>query len=354
MTRNPFKRFYVWLYIMRGLIRKELKSAKRIPLSKKFWCWRKGFFSSSYVLYDLKNRDYRFFLSEYQENVKAIRLNDEYADQLDDKIKFARIIGEYLNVPDDIAILSNEKIVLLSGRYNITSLEDLYMLLKEKNVLILKPKNSASGVGVIRVSLIEGKIEYNKELITKEEFYSRLIVLDNYIVSSYISQAEYSEKIFPRTVNTIRIITMISPNDNVPFMAAAAHRFGTERSFPVDNCNAGGLTAKIDVNTGKLSSAIFTYFDGNELNWLDNHPDTGSPIKDVEIPGWDKIISGILSTASKISHLKYIGWDIVALKDGFVILEGNNGPDIKLHQVHEPLLLESQTREFFKFYGVVK
>lgn len=353
MIKNPFKRFYVWLYIVRGLIKKEIKSGKKITLSKKVWCWSKGFFSSSYVLYDLKTRDYKLFLSDYHENVKAIRLNDKYADQLDDKIKFTRLIGEYLDVPDEIASLSKGKIIPLSANYNITSPENLVNLLKDINVLILKPIDSASGMGVVRVSIEKDMINYNKELITKEEFNSRINSLSNYIVSPYIKQARYSEEIFPRTVNTIRIITMISPGDKMPFIAAAAHRFGTEKSFPVDNCNAGGLTANINITTGKLSGAVFTYFDGNELKWMDNHPDTGSPIKDVVIPGWDKISGDILSAASKIPHLKYIGWDIVVTNDGFIILEGNNGPDIKLHQVHEPLLLKPQTKEFFKYYGVI-
>lgn len=338
---------------MRGLVRKELKSGKKISFSKKIWSWSKGFFSSSYVLYDLETRNYKLFLSDYQENVKAIRLNDGYTDQLDDKIKFARSINKYLNVPEEIAKISYGKFTSLPGKYKVNSAADLFDLLQKGNELILKPNDSASGMGVIKVSIKDTFIQFNKESISKEEFFSRLNSFNNYIISSYISQANYSAKIFPRTVNTIRIITMISPIDSAPFFAAAAHRFGTEKSFPVDNCNAGGLTTKIDIETGKLGPAIFTYFNGNKLEWLDSHPDTGSPIKGVEIPNWDKIREDILITASKISHLKYIGWDIISLDDGFIVLEGNNGPDIKLHQVHEPLLKNPQVRDFFKYYGVI-
>ena len=146
---------------------------------------------------------------------------------------------------------------------------------------------------------------------------------------------------------------MINPESGIPFIAAAAHRFGTDRSAPVDNCNAGGITSNIDLETGVLSKGILTYFDGNSLTWLDNHPDTGSRISGVQVPGWEDIKMKILDTSAEISHLKYIGWDIVVTENGFVVLEGNNGPDIKLHQVHVPLLRNPMTREFFKFYGVV-
>ncbi len=337
---------------MSRLIKKEFISGKNIPLSKKIWSWRNGFFSSSYVLYNLSVNDHKEYLSDYQENVKAIRLNDRFASELDDKIKFTTLIKDYLEVPVDIAKINNGKIFKLPDNKRIDA-KDLIRILSVEEHLILKPLDSASGEGVIKLSFQDDLIVYNSKPITADEFIYKLSQVSNYLVSSFIIQAEYSNKIFPDSVNTIRILTMISPQSGFPFIAAAAHRFGTGKSAPVDNCNAGGLTSNIDLQTGILGKGVLTYFHGNDLHWLDFHPDSGSRITGVEIPGWDVIKNRILNAASKISHLKYIGWDIVVTDNGFVVLEGNNGPDIKLHQVHHPLLRNPMTKLFFKFNNVV-
>lgn len=336
---------------MSRLSKKEIKSGKKIPFAKKLWSWQKGFFSSSFVLYDLSNNDYREYLSDYQENVKAIRLNDEYVSELDNKINFSALIKDFLPVPEDIAKITDGNIISITDGNQLSF--DKFIELIGNETLILKPIDSASGVGVIKVSMKDESVVFNSNEITFEEFENKLSLLKTYLASLYLKQADYSNQIFPYSVNTIRILTMVNPQNGTPFIAAAAHRFGTNRSAPVDNCNAGGITSNIDTETGILSKGILTYFEGNILTWLDNHPDTGSKISGVQIPGWEDIKSKILKAAAKISYLKYIGWDIVVTKDGFVVLEGNNGPDIKLHQVHIPLLKNPETREFFQYYGVV-
>ena len=352
MADNIFKRVYIWLYIMSRLSKKEIKSGKKIPFAKKLWSWQKGFFSSSYVLYNLSKNDHKEYLSDYQENVKAIRLNDKYVSELDDKIKFSALIKDYLTVPGDLAKITNGTIISLNNGKQL-SIGEFIDLIRNEETLILKPIDSASGAGVIKISLNDDRVFLNSDEITFNEFENKLNLLKNYLVSSYLNQAAYSHQIFPDSVNTIRILTMVNPENGIPFIAAAAHRFGTNKSAPVDNCNAGGITSSIDLKTGILGKGILTYFDGNNLKWLDNHPDTGSKISGVQIPGWEEIKRKVLEAASRISYLKYIGWDIVATDDGFVVLEGNNGPDIKLHQVHIPLLRNPSTKEFFKYYGVV-
>ena len=145
---------------------------------------------------------------------------------------------------------------------------------------------------------------------------------------------------------------MIHPDTGRAFMAAAAHRIGTEKSFPVDNCAAGGLTASINMETGIMGKAVTTK-NSDKLNWLTHHPDTNAPIEGVAIPGWGKMTSDILDMANNFSFIPYIGWDIVITNDGFVIIEGNDGPDIKLHQVHQPLLVNPDVKRFYQYHHVI-
>src|SRR5690606_8842338 len=346
------KKLYVWLYIVKKLILKEFKTGKNIPCNTEVWSWSKGFFSSSYVLYGLDGNDPEEYLSDYQENVKAIRLNDGYSEILDDKVKFTEVIKGFLKTPNDIAVILNGRIIDLESNGNNLKISDIVKILKDESCLILKPRYSAAGEGVLKIQWGEQGLTCNSAKISEVDFEDILKKLDDYLITPCIKQAKYSNEIYPNTLNTIRILTMASPSGK-PFISAAAHRFGTNKSFPVDNCNAGGITAFIDTHTGILGSAVFTYFDGIKLIKMDTHPDTGNPIKGVLIPGWNNVVEELLTTAEKLSYLKYIGWDVVIRDKDFIILEGNNGPDIKLHQVHRPLLIDEETRDFFKYYNVI-
>jgi hypothetical protein len=146
---------------------------------------------------------------------------------------------------------------------------------------------------------------------------------------------------------------MVDPETGKPFVAAAAHRIGNEMSFPVDNCAMGGFTAAIDVETGIMGKAIRTKVKSRNLEWFSNHPDSGTQIEGFQIPNWANIRDKVLDIASNISFVPYIGWDIVLTPDGFTIIEGNDGPDLKLHQVHKPLLSDARIKRFYAYHGVI-
>jgi len=62
----------------------------------------------------------------------------------------------------------------------------------------------------------------------------------------------------------------------------------------------------------------------------------------------------VLHLASLLSFCPYIGWDLLVTDDDVVVLEGNDGPDLKLHQVHRPLLADPRIRRFYEHHGVVR
>lgn len=342
-----FKDLYFRLYILRRLIKKELKSDINIPFKFKARMWRNGFFSASYILYNFKENDIKDYLSDYRENVNAVRINKN-ALLLDNKLKFYEIVKDLLPVPEDLGKLENGIVRRTDG-----TTSGLLNLLIENQELILKPIDSSSGTGVIKITKNKDHIFFNEEVMNSNIFLERISILKNYMVSIYIKQADYSAKIYGKAVSTIRILTMISPYTQKAFIAAAAHRFVTDRSFPVDNCNAGGLTALIDMETGKLGKAVSPYFSGKSLRWHENHPDTGSRIEGIIIPHWDKIKSQIIMAAQNLSYLKYIGWDVAVTNEDFIVIEGNDGPDLKLHQVHKPLLIDKDVRDFYEYYKVI-
>lgn len=178
---------------------------------------------------------------------------------------------------------------------------------------------------------------------------SALDELDRAIVTEFSEQADYVRDIYPDSTNTIRVLT-IDPDGGEPFIAAAAHRIGTSRTKPLDNFSQGrgGLSADIGVETGELSAAA-TMSNGYDVRFHETHPETGSRIEGVDVPGWGSIKRQLLTMVEALSGLRYVGWDVVVTAPGeFVLVEGNHYPGPAVHQVHRPLLRDERVRAFYE------
>ncbi|MDQ3398324.1 MAG: hypothetical protein M3511_11260, partial [Deinococcota bacterium] len=167
-----------------------------------------------------------------------------------------------------------------------------------------------------------------------------------------VVQADYARKIFPHTTNSLRIITMQDPeNDHRPFIAVASHRFGVLETIPVDNFTRGGLRAKIDLDTGKMTSA--KKHPARTKQEFTRHPETDAQIEGVEVPHWQEVKEGLLQMVAALPFVKFVGWDVVVTEEGFCILEGNNPPSLGI-QGWYPFFQDPRIRRFFEYYKVIK
>ncbi|MDV6011083.1 sugar-transfer associated ATP-grasp domain-containing protein [Haloechinothrix sp. LS1_15] len=171
------------------------------------------------------------------------------------------------------------------------------------------------------------------------------------VVEEGLDQHPKVDELYPGAVNTIRVLTMLDVTDQQPFIVMAVQRIGTSQSQHVDNWSRGGLSARIDVATGRLGPASRLPA-GTELEWFDAHPDTGTPINGAEVPYWAQIRDTVLHAARILSFLEYIGWDIVVTPDGPVILEANINTGMNVLQVHQPLLADPRVRAYYVERGV--
>jgi hypothetical protein len=143
----------------------------------------------------------------------------------------------------------------------------------------------------------------------------------------------------------------VDPDTGEAFVATAVHRFGNKDSIPVDNWSRGGLSSRIDLETGELGPGA-TYPRHGEVIFHDDHPDTGTRIRGVCIPGWSQLKHRLLDMAQAWSFIPYVGWDIIVADDDTWLLEGNNYSDVNLLQVHGPLLRDPRVRRFYRYHGV--
>lgn len=158
--------------------------------------------------------------------------------------------------------------------------------------------------------------------------------------------------IFAGSLNTIRLLTMWDYDHQKPFLAAAVHRFGTSKTAPLDNCTKGAISCAIELSSGSMSMGA-CYPEDEEVSWHETHPDSGARLKGVLVPRWDQVRAGILEMAASVPFVPYIGWDVAITPTGFKVIEGNNFSNVRLFQIHHPLLLDPRVRAFYERFDVL-
>lgn len=319
---------------------------------RKLWCIRNGFMPTSYDLYSLGENDPRDYLSDREREMTWI-LNWPYAGILDDKLGFDYMLKQLgAPTPETRALIIKGRLTPLDDAQDVAGGSWWQERLDSLGRLVLKPIWGAKGNGIFVVERSAGGCRVNGRETTLEELQQRVSGMDRYLVSDYAQQTAYAQEIFPGSANSMRILTMQDEN-RVPFVAFAAHRFGAQRSHrPVDNWSAGGLSARIDLDTGELSAGV-TSLEFSRMERHDRHPDTGTPIKGNRITNWDAIQAGILDVAGKLPFLPYVGWDVIATDSGFLILEGNKQTHVNFIQVHGPILRDRRVRAFYEREGIL-
>jgi hypothetical protein len=208
--------------------------------------------------------------------------------------------------------------------------------------MAIKRATGGQGSHVYIVHVVNGELTVNGGKISVEELVDT-ISTDHYLITDLVESAEYASSIFPDSVNTIRLTTLIDSETGEPFIASAVHRFGTVASAPTDNWSAGGACAGIDTETGELVSAV-AFPSKGEMEAIERHPDTNEQIVGVEIPDWKVIRNQTIELADYCRVTPYIAWDFVFTDDGLQILEANDRPDPNLIQLHEGLFTDSRVK----------
>ena len=348
LARRTFrfsKNTYVRSARLAELIRKEKKTPFEIDYRKKVECWRNGFLSESSFFYDWNKYNKRDFVTDIERFIYTPDINGVHSIIIDDKSLFRKVFTNILPTPKNICTI-NKRGQIREDTGQTVGLEDL---LKEHSSFVSK-LTCGGGGSSIRVYERKGK-----NWLINGRYQKKSVLLDSLrklppsIIDEKVENSEYSKRINPFSLNTLRILTMIDPEDGQPFIARAIHRFGTSRSAPADNWTQGGVSSLVDKNTGALGLGATYPFDG-KIQWHSVHPETKEKIEGVIVPNWKNIKEDLLSVAYRFSHVPYIGWDVVARNDGYIVIEGNSNTDINLLQIHGPLLESPRIRRFYKHH----
>jgi hypothetical protein len=311
-----------------------------IPLRKKLFLWSRGFYSKTAVLHNFDENDVNLYLSNFSRIFRTSQIN-QYSDMLWNKLSCHFMLQSLFKdvVPVVIAAVSRGKLVGID--------------IQEKDILTWTCEYLQSGHRVFAKPIEGSKGKNAKVISTAYELRKWIVGNDGYMLCELIESHPYSSEIFPHSLNTIRILSIV--DDSGPYIVAAVHRFGNKDSAPVDNWSSGGLAAPIDLDSGILSEATMNpVFTSGDLKRCKTHPDTGAVIEGAVIPNWPQVCRSIARMAEQLAFLPYLGWDIAIAPDGgFRVVEINSNTDINILQIAKPLLSDERLRRFYEFHRVI-
>ena len=377
---------------VRDLVRTERESDVSPSLRRRLWLWRRGFVSESDAVYDLDSETYRDYVSDYERFVRTKRINGTWSAALSNKLLFHRLMqpfddermtvygvirdGNYHPIDDRRRRRDRREVtdggptastVIGAGDARGTAdpptasprsetsnaAQRVVDRLEAEDRLVLKWVHGGGGNNVLLCSRTGDGYRVNGDRYPPAAFRSMVSDLDDYLVCEYVDQGPFPTALYPPTPNTIRLTTMYDAVADEPFVAAAVQRIGTTASAPLDNFTRGGLSAEIDLETGRIGPGARPP-DGDGIEWHATHPDTGITIAGERIPGWDRIRRRVLEMADACSFVPYVGWDVIVTDDdgSFTVVEANSYPGLKSIQVHEPLLADDRVRRFYERHGV--
>lgn len=204
--------------------------------------------------------------------------------------------------------------------------EDFAAFTADKEEIICKPADATCGVGIEKLR--------KKDFASIDEMYARVKEMGTGIVEEVILQHPDMSRIYPVSVNTVRVYTVFAEGKAEVFYACL--RMGNS-DRPVDNIHAGGLFAPLDMETGKVA---FPACDSMQ-NVYEHHPRTGCLLPGYQIPWWKETVELCRRAAQVVPQVGYVGWDVAITEHGPVFIEANNHP---CHDAFPQMALHSPDR----------
>ena len=249
---------------------------------------------------------------------------------VDDKLRTKELaLAAGIAVPELYTVIEIERQV-----------RELHLRIQERKDFVIKPARGSGGDGVL---VVTGRYKNsyrmaNGTLMTQDDvdlhvsnilggIYSLGSESDRAIVEYRVQFDPLFESLAYQGVPDIRIIVFLG----VPVMSMV--RLPTRLSEGRANLHQGAIGAGIDIITGTTLTAVWR----NDI--VREHPDTGTDVTGIRIPGWDRLL-GLAASCYELTGLGYQGVDIVLDKDkGPMILELNARPGLNIQIANRSGLL---------------
>jgi len=348
-----------------GWVKHERRNRPSMPLKRKLQVWRRGFFAESATMYDFDRNNPAEYLSDFTRAARWRDINahnEFFAHKL---VLRSFLLAMGFRQAETLALLFEGKIVgspFSPDAQHITPDELIRQLLSRGGSYIIKPEDGASGKDVLLLENRGGELIIRRGPEVTPFTVANLVALSAAgdpphmtLIEERLEQDVFWRALFHESGNTLRVLTLWTPGEPAPFIARAVQRIGTSMTVPTDNWSAGGISAPVDLATGRLGPGRMRPARTAGLvatEGLPHHPENGAQISGAVLPGWDRIQDTVLRAAASLPFNRMAGWDVLVTSGGEpVIIEGNGNSDIDLFQVHGGLLADPRIRRFHEALG---
>lgn len=343
------KGFLLKVLVLKKIYKKDREREFPLSFTIRLSAWIKGFIPESSVIYNFSENTPERYLNDFARLSKATSINGVNAILLDYKHLFSHLLANEKRVfQPDFYILKGKAFMFIEGKP--IEIEDLFKMIHAEYVI--KPTGGGGGAGILFMDARETPWKINASKYDQIKLHKLFESFQEVLMYKRINQSGFANKVNPGSLNTIRMLTMIDAKSQEAFLASAVFRCGVKKSGAVDNWSSGGLSVKINNDTGKMGKGVTFPYNGS-LQWLSFHPDSNFPLEGTIVPDWKMMKDEVLALAQRYPFLPYIAWDVVPMESDFLILEANSNSDVNLLQVHEPLLTSTKVRAFYKHYDVI-
>jgi len=235
----------------------------------------------------------------------------KYVPIFDNKYIFKVMVKGY-GLPQTECICTTGK--KFGDIYNIDQFTTI--MSKIKNDFVVKPIEGSGGNGIIVCKKLNDKIYTDGKKISHDYLWN-IVKNGDYLIEQKLEQIKQLSKIYPKSLNTLRITTYQTENRKI-FILLRFIKFGTDGRC-VDNAGLGGIIGFID-EQGKI---IYCYNYKKHIFNIMKHPDTGHIIKGINVEKFQDAIDLAIKAAKKFNFVGTIGWDIAITDKGPLLLEGN-------------------------------
>ena len=346
-------------------VSKKCKKPKFVIFFDMIWC---GFrYGAGYMDYDVigfyklnhKQRDSMITRGRNDKIVKALNKR-EYWNLFNNKNEFNTMFSRF--VTRDWIYIDPDAIHRSKDIYLNEEFVKFRHFIGRNQVFFAKPNNGQCGKGIEKMDTIaldafltKNNISYDVgykipedadiELIAeimKEDgdsvYCAKLRALFKYLIDNElflleepIKQHDKMNALNPSSVNTCRIVSVMNDKDEVTLMASFI-RIGNGKAV-VDNFNSGGMTAMIDIESGKIIEDAINK--NGEI--FSEHPLSRTKINGFEIPYFEEAKKMVIEAAKLSKNVRYVGWEVAITIDGPTLVEGNQYPGHDIYQVAEKL-----------------
>jgi hypothetical protein len=152
----------------------------------------------------------------------------------------------------------------------------------------------------------------------------------DFIFQETVIQHDEINKIYSKSINTIRVHTLYNKKTNEVEIISALMRFGHGGSV-VDNGSSGGFFIPVNIDKWELEGYGRTYLKSGG-NTFFVHPDTNQKLDGFRIP-FSNEIKELVIKGAKLFPNEFIGWDIAITENGPLAIEGNGSSHLIMLQM---------------------